>query len=145
MCTSLDQSIFHAHWCADYTKTHDFRAGGISKSSSPFCSQLRRQNFIPRAYNFVSYAGYVCGGRKFGPSKSFFQGHRLVYISASFWYSSGKYEKTRGIVSQVTPSSRSIVVALHKFYKGLYRKFSDRYLELFPSPPRKWYAEVPIL
>ena len=27
-----------------------------------------------------------------------------------------------------TPSSRSIVVALHNFYKGLYREFSDRSL-----------------
>ena len=34
MFTSLDQSVFPAHWCADYSKTHGFRAGGISKSLS---------------------------------------------------------------------------------------------------------------
>ena len=41
VCTSLDQSVFPSHWCADYPKTHGFRAGGISRSSSPFSARLR--------------------------------------------------------------------------------------------------------
>ena len=40
MFTSLDQSLFPAHWCADYSKTCGFRAGGISKSLYPFSSRL---------------------------------------------------------------------------------------------------------
>ena len=44
-CTSLDQSVFLAHWCADYSKTHGFRAGGISKSSSPFFARLHALTF----------------------------------------------------------------------------------------------------
>ena len=41
LCTSVDQSIFPTHWCADYSKTYGFPAGGISKSLCPFSSQLR--------------------------------------------------------------------------------------------------------
>ena len=49
MCTSLDQSVFPAHWCAEHSKNPSFLAGGISESLSPFSSRLRRslvQNFI---------------------------------------------------------------------------------------------------
>ena len=45
MCTSLNHSVFPAHWCADYSKTHGFRAGGVSKSSSPFSSRLAFSGF----------------------------------------------------------------------------------------------------
>ena len=42
MCTSLDQSVFPARWCADHSKTYGFLAGGISESLSSFSSRLRR-------------------------------------------------------------------------------------------------------
>ena len=42
MCTSLHQSVFPAHWCADHSKNPSFLAGGISESLSPFSSRLRR-------------------------------------------------------------------------------------------------------
>ena len=65
MFTSLDQSVFPAHWCADYSKTHGFRAGGISKSLSHyprgFAARLSApppKLYFACAYNTASYAGY---------------------------------------------------------------------------------------
>ena len=48
ICMALYQSVFSAHWCADYSRYGSFLAGSISKTSSPlpfFESRLRRQNF----------------------------------------------------------------------------------------------------
>ena len=35
ICMALDQSIFSAHWCADYSEYWGFLAGSISNASSP--------------------------------------------------------------------------------------------------------------
>ena len=35
ICMALDQSIFSAHWCADYSEYWGFVAGSISNASSP--------------------------------------------------------------------------------------------------------------
>jgi len=66
VCTSLGQSVFPAHWCAGYSKTYGFLAGGISKSPphSPrgfaaSSGSTAKTLFRVRLYNTASYAGYV--------------------------------------------------------------------------------------
>ena len=64
-CTSLDQSAFPAHWCADYSKTMVFVQAVFQSpplhSPRGFVAHFQRlncQNLVPRAYNTASYVGY---------------------------------------------------------------------------------------
>ena len=60
ICMALDQSVFSAQWCADYSKYWDFLAGSLSNALSPlpFLDHgSATRTLIARQDNTASYAG----------------------------------------------------------------------------------------